>query len=1087
MFERFTDQAIRVVMLSQEESRRMGHNFVGTEQILLGIISEPNGLAGITIRNIKNGKIRSGNVMITLIDARKDVERLVGRGSGYVAVEIPFTPRGKNVLEGAIEESRRLGHSYVSTEHILLALLWEQQSLAVRLLKEYGVRIPNLINDLMREMKIINRPNGKAGNWETWESSIRGIQGQNRPSHLANGMSKALSTYCTNLSADAKNGHLDPVIGRDTEIQRVIQILSRRRKNNPVLVGEPGVGKTAIAEGLALSILRKQVSLRLLSKKVISLDLSLLIAGTKYRGEFEQRLKDVIKEVQVTKAYILLIDEVHTLVGAGAAEGAIDAANILKPPLARGELQCVGATTSAEYRKYIERDPALERRFQPVQVDEPTILVTQEILQGLREIYEKHHRVILTKEALIGAAALAAQYIADRFLPDKAIDLIDEASARVRFCYDFNPPELLDLLEKLKSVRHIEKLAEKDKQYELTARCICTELDIRIRLGEAVAGLCMALIEEGNEQQAHILYWRFRFVVKIPKGVLNRHDRVVMLLPDEHIMKRKLAKSRNIVLVFNAFKPYLSRDRKLKNIQLRIIKIFKILKFPFFYSTNTKKYRIDLKHLHRFLYSLIRMVGSDKIGRRELRKSMHAHIFLNMQIVLRWLKSSEQPFESLFEDNNENPLKPKYTSPFIFEADIADVVSSWTDIPISKVTKDESKNLLEIEERLLKRVIGQDNAVIAISRAIRRARVGLRNPNRPIASFLFCGPTGVGKTEVTKALAADFFGSEDIMVRLDMSEYMERHTTSKLIGSPPGYVGYSEGGQLTEAVRRKAYTVILLDEVEKAHPDVFNLLLQVLEDGRLTDSKGRTIDFKNTILIMTSNLGAAAIQEFLGTAAGESYKNLDSNDSSDNIDDIFTWENASEEFTKLLTILGFCLPDNDDDSKVGVWGEEFNKNWDTNLYDNSLVDLDTNDGSNDPIKKLVNNELKKFFRPEFLNRLDEIIVFKPLEKETISVIADNMIEELVDRLSEKDYFLSIPNNVRRKLVEEGFDPIYGARPLRRVITRRLEDNLSKAILDKDLNPGSSLSVGLNSKRQYFIVVDPIPKNLKTENNGIEEW
>jgi len=1086
MFERFTDQAIRVVMLSQEESRRMGHNFVGTEQILLGIISEPNGLAGITIRNIKNGKVRSGKVMITLVDARKDVERLVGRGSGYVAVEIPFTPRGKNVLEGAIEESRRLGHSYVSTEHILLALLCEQQSLAVRLLKEYGVRIPNLINDLMREMKIINRPNGKAGNWETWESYVQGIQGQNTPNRLANGMSKALAAYCTNLSADAENGRLDPVIGRDTEIQRVIQILSRRRKNNPVLVGEPGVGKTAIAEGLALSILRKQVSLRLLSKKVISLDLSLLIAGTKYRGEFEQRLKDIIKEVQVTKAYILLIDEVHTLVGAGAAEGAIDAANILKPPLARGELQCVGATTSAEYRKYIERDPALERRFQPVQVAEPTILVTQEILQGLREIYEKHHRVILTKEALIGAAALAAQYIADRFLPDKAIDLIDEASARVRFCYDFNPPELLDLLEKLKSVRHIERSAEKDEQYELMARCIYTELDIRIRLGEAVAGLCMALIEDDNEQQAHILYWRFRFVIKNPKGVLNRHDRVVMLLPDENIMKRKLAKSRHIFIVLNAFRPYLSRNRKLKNIQLRIIKLFRILKFPFFYSTNTKKSKLDLKHLHRFLYSLIRMVGADKIGRRELRKSMQAHIFLNMQNVLLWLKSSEQPFEFLFEDNDQKPLKPKYTSPFIFEADIADVVSSWTDIPISKVTKDESKNLLEIEERLLKRVIGQDNAVIAISKAIRRARVGLRNPNRPIASFLFCGPTGVGKTEVTKALAADFFGSENIMVRLDMSEYMERHTTSKLIGSPPGYVGYSEGGQLTEAVRRKAYTVVLLDEVEKAHPDVFNLLLQVLEDGRLTDSKGRTIDFKNTILIMTSNLGAAAIQEFLGTAAGESYKNLNSNDSSDNIDEIFTWENASEEFTKLLTILGFCLPDNDNDSKVGVWGEEFNKNWDTDLYDNSLVDLDTNDGSNDPIKKLVNNELKKFFRPEFLNRLDEIIIFKPLEKETISIIADNMIEKLIDRLSEKDYFLSIPNNVRRKLVEEGFDPIYGARPLRRVITRRLEDNLSKAILDKDLDPGSSLSVGLNSKRQYFILVDPIPKNLKTENNGIEE-
>ena len=1079
MFERFTDQAIRLVMLSQEESRRMGHNFVGTEQILLGIISEPNGLAGITIRNIKNGKVRSSKIMITLSDARKDVERLVGRGSGYVAVEIPFTPRGKNVLEQAIDESRRLGHSYVSTEHILLALLCERQSLAVKLLKEYGVRIPTLINNLMREMKI-NRPSGKAGNWETWESYIQGIQGHNSSNNLANGLSKALTSYCTNLSADAKKGNLDPVIGRDTEIQRVIQILSRRRKNNPVLVGEPGVGKTAIAEGLALSILRKQVSLGLLSKKVISLDLSLLIAGTKYRGEFEQRLKDIIKEIQITRAYILLIDEVHTLVGAGAAEGAIDAANILKPPLARGELQCIGATTSAEYRKYIERDPALERRFQPVQIAEPTILVTQEILQGLREIYEKHHRVILTKEALIGAASLAAQYIADRFLPDKAIDLIDEASARVRFCYDFNPPELLDLLEKLKSVHHIEKLARKDKHSEIMARCICTEIDIRLRLGEAVAGLCSILIENNKEQQAHILYWRFRFVIQIPNVILRRHDRVVMFLPDQNIMKQKLAASRHICTVFTSFRPYLLGKCKFKNIQEQLIKLCRIFEFPFFYSTNIRKNELNLKYVHRFLYSFTGVKGINKSGHLDFRKIMsrkymRASFFLDIEQILSSLESSEESLDFIFD--GKNPMKPKQTNPFIFEADIANVVSSWTDIPISKVTKNESKNLLEIEERLLKRVIGQNNAVVAISKAIRRARVGLRNPNRPIASFLFCGPTGVGKTEVTKALAADFFGSENIMVRLDMSEYMERHTTSKLIGSPPGYVGYSEGGQLTEAVRRKAYTVILLDEVEKAHPDVFNLLLQVLEDGRLTDSKGRTIDFKNTILIMTSNLGAAAIQEFLGTTSGESNNNLTSENSSRLIDDIFTWENASEEFTKLLTILGFCLSDNNNRSKGGIWEEEFNKNSNVKLYENlsenNSSDLDLDDSSNDPIKNLVNMELKKFFRPEFLNRLDEIIIFKPLDKETIATIADNMIEKLIDRLSEKEYFLSVPNDVRRKLVDEGFDPIYGARPLRRVITRRLEDNLSKAILDNDLDPGSSLYVGLNSKRQYLVLVDPI--------------
>jgi len=1075
MFERFTDQAIRVVMLSQEESRRMGHNFVGTEQILLGIISEPNGLAGTTVRNIG---------VITLRNARKEVERLVGRGSGYVAVEIPFTPRGKNVLEQAIEESRRLGHGYVSTEHILLALLEERQSLAVRVLTSFGVNIPDLRNYLLKEMKIGQKEflTPTKANWSKTKKRER--VGQQRSQTV---MSRALTSYCTNLTEEAKNGRLDPVIGRNTEIQRVIQILSRRRKNNPVLVGEPGVGKTAIAEGLALAILREEVSLGLLSKTVISLDLSLLIAGTKYRGEFEQRLKDVIKEVQTTKAYILLIDEVHTLVGAGAAEGAIDAANILKPPLARGELQCIGATTSAEYRKYIERDPALERRFQPVQVAEPTIFVTEEILKGLREIYEKHHRVIITRQALVGAASLAAQYIADRFLPDKAIDLIDEACARVRFCYDFNPPELLDLLGKLKSTRHLEKVARKDQNYLLSSRCLMTEINIRVRLGEAVTGLCSSLIEKGEVQKAHILYWRFRNIIKPPKTVLRRHEYMLMFLPDTNLTKRKFAKSRQTRMVFKYFMNYILKDSEIINkpsvslqglMKLRQIKnttIFNNQILDTQLSDNTIAEKLTLRYIHRILFILLNDYNLeqnqlDSLKYSDIKSAILSSLLLNIKPTI---KKSSVTSDSISE---KLLMRPKITIPLIFEADVADVVSSWTNIPISKVTRDESKNLLEMEERLLKRVIGQDDAVIAISKAIRRARVGLRNPNRPIASFLFCGPTGVGKTEVTKALASDFFGSEDIMVRLDMSEYMERHTTSKLIGSPPGYVGYSEGGQLTEAVRQKAYTVVLLDEVEKAHPDVFNLLLQVLEDGRLTDSKGRTIDFKNTIVIMTSNLGATAIQEFLGTNSSDFDKNLNVENSSNSMDNIFTWENSSEEFAKLLTVLGFCLPDNNG-SEVKTWNQEFNPNSDNGSTENSNDKSDENlpeEDSNDTMKDLVNTELKKFFRPEFLNRLDEIIVFKPLDKKTISTIADNMIEELVDRLSEKDYFLSIPTNVREKLVEEGFDPIYGARPLRRVITRRLEDNLSEAILSNDLPPGSSIYVLLNDEGKYQVLVDPFP-------------
>jgi len=801
MFERFTEKAIKVIMLAQEEARRLGHNFVGTEQILLGLIGEGTGVAAKVLKSMG----------VNLKDARIEVEKIIGRGSGFVAVEIPFTPRAKRVLELSLEEARQLGHNYIGTEHLLLGLIREGEGVAARVLENLGVDLTKVRTQVIRMLG------------ETAEVTPGGPSGRTK--------TPTLDEFGSNLTQMAIDNKLDPVVGRAKEIERVIQILGRRTKNNPVLIGEPGVGKTAIAEGLASRIASKDIPDILEDKRVVTLDIGLLVAGTKYRGEFEERLKKIMDEIRSAGNVILVIDEVHTLIGAGAAEGAIDAANILKPALARGELQCIGATTLDEYRKHIERDAALERRFQPVMVGEPSVDETIEILYGLRDRYEAHHKLKISDEALVAAAKLSDRYISDRYLPDKAIDLMDEAGSRVRLINSQLPPAAKELDKELRQI-----LKEKD---------------------DAVRS--------------------------------QDFDRAGEL-----------------------------RDREME------------------------------------IKAEIRTIAQTK----------------------------------------SNGSSGDGVEPVVTEEDIAHIVASWTGVPVNKLTESESEKLLHMEDTLHQRLIGQDDAVKAVSRAIRRARVGLKNPNRPIASFVFSGPTGVGKTELAKSLASYFFGSEEAMIRLDMSEYMERHTVSKLIGSPPGYVGYNEGGQLTEAVRRRPYTVVLFDEIEKAHPDVFNMLLQILEDGRLTDAKGRTVDFKNTLLILTSNIGSKVIEKG-GSGIGFDFA-----------------EDANES--------------------------QYNR-----------------------IRSLVNEELKNYFRPEFLNRLDEIIVFRQLNKAEVTEIADIMLKEVFGRLTEKGIVLEVTDRFKDRLITEGYSPSYGARPLRRAIMRLLEDSLAEEILSGRIKDGDTALVDVD--------------------------
>ncbi len=835
MFERFTEKAIKVIMLAQEEARRLGHNFVGTEQILLGLIGEGTGVAAKVLKSLG----------VNLKDSRIEVEKIIGRGSGFVAVEIPFTPRAKRVLELSLEEARQLGHNYIGTEHLLLGLIREGEGVAARVLENLNIDLTKVRTQVIRML-------GETAEVGTGASTTKG-----------NLKTATLDEFGTNLTKLASESKLDPVVGRHSEIDRVVQILGRRTKNNPVLIGEPGVGKTAIAEGLAQRIQTGDIPDILEDKRVLTLDIGLLVAGTKYRGEFEERLKKIMEEIKSAGNVILVIDEVHTLIGAGAAEGAIDAANILKPALARGELQCIGATTLDEYRKHIERDAALERRFQPVMVGEPSIEDTIEILKGLRERYEQHHRLKITDDALEAAAHLGDRYISDRFLPDKAIDLIDEAGSRVRLINSKLPPEAKQIDKELRQVQKQKEESVRDQNFDQAGQLREKEMELSAKIKE--------VLDNKKESTA---------------GDQSDADKSV--------------------------------------------------------------------------------------------------------------KSDSKLLES----------------PLVSEEDVAHIVASWTGVPVQKLTETESVKLLNMEETLHQRLIGQDEAVKAVSRAIRRARVGLKNPNRPIASFIFSGPTGVGKTELTKSLASYFFGSEEAMIRLDMSEFMERHTVSKLIGSPPGYVGFNEGGQLTEAVRRRPYTVVLFDEVEKAHPDVFNLLLQLLEDGRLTDSKGRTVDFKNTLLIMTSNIGSKVIEKGGGG-------------------------------------LGFEF------SGDSVEDSQYNR-----------------------IKSLVNEELKQYFRPEFLNRLDEIIVFRQLTKNEVKEIAEIMLQEVFVRLQDKGIKLNVTDAFKERLVEEGYNPSYGARPLRRAVMRLLEDSLAEEVLSGRIKDGDNALVDIDDNKKVSI-------NISSEESSQE--
>ncbi|MDC3122131.1 ATP-dependent Clp protease ATP-binding subunit [Prochlorococcus sp. AH-716-J21] len=841
MFERFTEKAIKVIMLAQEEARRLGHNFVGTEQILLGLIGEGTGVAAKVLKSLG----------VNLKDSRIEVEKIIGRGSGFVAVEIPFTPRAKRVLELSLEEARQLGHNYIGTEHLLLGLIREGEGVAARVLENLSIDLSKVRSQVIRMLG------------ETAEV------GPGANSNKGNLKTATLDEFGTNLTKLASESKLDPVVGRYAEIDRVVQILGRRTKNNPVLIGEPGVGKTAIAEGLAQRIQMGDIPDILEDKRVLTLDIGLLVAGTKYRGEFEERLKKIMEEIKSAGNVILVIDEVHTLIGAGAAEGAIDAANILKPALARGELQCIGATTLDEYRKHIERDAALERRFQPVMVGEPSIEDTIEILKGLRERYEQHHRLKITDDALEAAAHLGDRYISDRFLPDKAIDLIDEAGSRVRLINSKLPPEAKQIDKELRQVQKQKEESVRDQNFDQAGQLREKEIELSAKIKEV-------------------------------------------------------------------------------------------------------------------------------------------------------LENKKEPTDKNISDTDDNSVKDDsklLQKPLVSEEDVAHIVASWTGVPVQKLTETESVKLLNMEETLHQRLIGQDEAVKAVSRAIRRARVGLKNPNRPIASFIFSGPTGVGKTELTKSLASYFFGSEEAMIRLDMSEFMERHTVSKLIGSPPGYVGFNEGGQLTEAVRRRPYTVVLFDEVEKAHPDVFNLLLQLLEDGRLTDSKGRTVDFKNTLLIMTSNIGSKVIEKGGGGLGFE-----------------FSGDSAEDS--------------------------QYNR-----------------------IKSLVNEELKQYFRPEFLNRLDEIIVFRQLNKDEVKEIAEIMLQEVFARLEDKGIKLSVTDSFKERLVEEGYNPSYGARPLRRAVMRLLEDSLAEEVLSGRIKDGDKALVDIDENKKVIINItsEESPQELASAN------
>ena len=809
MFERFTDRARRVVVLAQEEARSLNHNYIGTEHILLGLLNEGEGIAAKALESLGIG----------LDSVREEVVKIIGPGQQAPTGHIPFTPRAKKVLELSLREALQLGHNYIGTEHILLGLIREGEGVAAQVLQQLGAELQKVRQSVIQ---LLSGPGGSEDQPAGGSSAPAGAGG--RESSSASG-STVLDQFGRNLTHMARDGKLDPVIGRTNEIERVMQVLSRRTKNNPVLIGEPGVGKTAIVEGLAQKIVADEVPETLMNKNLYTLDLGALVAGSRYRGDFEERLKKVLKEIRSRGDIILFIDEIHTLVGAGAAEGAIDAASILKPMLARGELQTVGATTLEEYRKYLEKDSALERRFQPIQVGEPSVADTVQILMGLKDRYEEHHSVRFTEQAIVSAANLADRYLSDRFLPDKAIDLIDEAGSRMRI-YRHSPNQEMSEIDT--------KLAE-----------------VRRQKSEAVQG--------------------------------EQFERAAQLRDDE----RGLITDRT------------SQEEAL-------------------------------------------VAAGEDMG---------------------WV---------------------------IDEEEIAQVLAQWTGIPVHRLTEEETARLVNMEAELHKRIIGQHDAIKAVSKAIRRTRAGLKDPRRPAGSFIFLGPSGVGKTETAKALTQFLFGQEDALIQLDMSEYMEKHTVSRLVGSPPGYVGYDEGGQLTESVRRKPFSVVLFDEIEKAHPDVFNTLLQILEEGRLTDAQGRSVDFKNTVIIMTSNLGTRDLHK---------------------------------------KSVGFHV----EDEELGY----------------------------EHMKEKVTEELKKHFRPEFLNRLDEVIVFHELTSDEIKLIVDLLLVRIREQLAGQHLDLVLTDDAKEFLGTKGYDPELGARPLRRSIQRYLEDTLSERVLLGEFKAGSTILVGVD--------------------------
>ncbi len=799
MYGRFTERAQKVLHLAQEEAVKLGHHNIGTEHILLGLVRESEGIAAKALASLG----------VNLDQIREEVENLIGVGT-EIPNSVTYTPRAKKVIELSMDEARKFGHTYVGTEHILLGLIREGEGVAARVLNNLGISLNKARQQVLQLL----------GNADVNLQNQGTVQNMNTPT---------LDSLARDLTQMARENRLDPVVGREKEIERVIQVLSRRTKNNPVLVGDPGVGKTAIVEGLAQKIIRNEIPETLKNKRVMTLDMGSLVAGTKYRGEFEDRLKKVMDEIRQANNIILFIDELHTLIGAGGAEGAIDASNILKPALARGELQCIGATTLDEYRKHIEKDAALERRFQPIQVGEPLLEEAIQILHGLRDRYEAHHRVKITDQAIEAAVRLSDRYITDRYLPDKAIDLIDEAASKVRINAFTAPPNLKEVEHRLEEAKKEKEAAIQSQEFEKAAT--------------------------------------FR-----------------------------------------------DKEQKLK--------------------------------------------------------------------------------EELEKIKNEWQEKQGKLEQIVTEEDIAQIVASWTGIPVRKLAEEETTKLLNLENVLHHRVIGQEEAVKAVARAVRRARAGLKDPKRPIGSFIFLGPTGVGKTELARALAEGLFGDENAMVRIDMSEYMEKHSTSRLIGAPPGYVGYEEGGQLTEKVRRRPYSVILLDEIEKAHPEIFNILLQVLEDGRLTDGKGRTVDFRNTVIIMTSNVGA--------------------------------------EMIKRNSSLGFTAGNNEENYQS--------------------------------MKDKVMSELKRSFRPEFLNRIDEVIVFHALEEKHIEQIVSLMAEELRKRLKDQGIDFELTNEAKHFLAKEGFDPTYGARPLRRAIQKYIEDRLSEELLKGNVQKGSKVTIDLQDNQ-----------------------